>query len=54
MYKEKKEATASFKLDAAKKERFAKVCKANDVLPSQVLRKAVDDYLRENAQGSLL
>ena len=52
--KKEKKVMTSFLVEADIKERFARVAKANDSTPSQLLRIYIKDYLSKNAQGKLI
>ena len=54
MTKDTRMLKVTFLAEAQLKERFAKVAKANDRVPSQLLREFMKQYLKENAQGSLI
>ena len=43
-----KVTTLTLRISAEEKEAFAKYCKENDLPMSQVIRKLMRDYLKEN------
>jgi hypothetical protein len=45
---ENKTARLTVLIDPARKEAFEKLCHAQDMTPSQVMRRLIRDYLAEN------
>lgn len=48
---EKRTARLTLLIDPTKKRLFEEICTAQDLTPSQVVRRLIRQYIQENAQG---
>lgn len=48
---ENRTARLTLLIDPQKKKIFEEICAANDLTPSQVVRKLIRQYIQENAAG---